>query len=104
MSLTECQEKHTHRQYLAWLEFLEEEWNRPTKLEHYLMQIALQVASVLNAFSKKPKQLKLSQFKIEFKSSKTEPKTELTAEEFSKRALAVHLAQFGYSTKPKNRG
>lgn len=43
MSLTECVEKHTHRQYLAWMEYLKQQWNVQTPIIYYLMQIAQEI-------------------------------------------------------------
>ncbi len=33
----------THRQYLAWQEWLKEEQNRPSRSDHYVMQVAREV-------------------------------------------------------------
>ena len=30
----------TYRQYLVWLAWLKEDWNRPSRTDHYIMQAA----------------------------------------------------------------
>jgi hypothetical protein len=36
--------KTTNREYLAWMEWLDQRWNEPDRTDHYLMQIAREVA------------------------------------------------------------
>lgn len=55
--------EHTYREYLDWLEWLDQQWNKPTLTHHYLMQIAQEVRRVL---AKKPAKILLSHFKIKF--------------------------------------
>lgn len=43
MGLNECVEKHTYRQYLAWMEYLRQQWNEKTPIIYYLAQIAQEV-------------------------------------------------------------
>lgn len=50
MSLDECKAKHTYRQMLAWNRWLDEELNRPGRIEHYLMRIAGEIRRVVNSF------------------------------------------------------
>ena len=33
----------THRQFLAWQAWLEDEWNRPSRTDYYLMRVAQRV-------------------------------------------------------------
>jgi hypothetical protein len=73
--------KTTHRDYLLWLWFLDEEWNKPNKTDHYLMQIA---DNVENLF-KKVKRSDPNSQKLSF--TKTEPLPELTEEEAKKRYM-----------------
>lgn len=63
MSLRECMAAHTHREYLMWMAWRQLEWNRPSRTDHYLMQIALEVRRVL---AKRPAMYKLMQFIIDF--------------------------------------
>lgn len=91
MTLTECLEKHTHRQYLAWMDWLDEEWNRPSRSDFYLMQITQFVSAIINAFSKHPKNSRLKDYRIEFKQEGQSKKIPETPEEATKRMMAVHL-------------
>lgn len=52
----------TLRQLEAWTEWLEEQWNEPSRTDHYLMQIACEVANVL-----RKKRIPQGKFKIPFK-------------------------------------
>jgi len=40
MSLNEVQEKHSERQLKLWMLYLQRQWNRPNRTDHYLMQVA----------------------------------------------------------------
>lgn len=53
----------TRRQHYIMLLWLGEEWDRPTKTEYYLMQIACEARRV---FSRKPDKIKMEHFKLEF--------------------------------------
>ncbi len=55
----------THRQYLVWQEWLNQEWNRPDRSDHYAMQVAKTVAQ--SAAGRHGRGIKLNQFKIPFK-------------------------------------
>jgi hypothetical protein len=44
MPLSECARTTTHRQYLAWQEFLEREMDRPSRADYYSMQVAAVLA------------------------------------------------------------
>lgn len=67
MSLDECMQKTTHRVYLAWIDWLDEQFNHPSKSDNYLMQIAQTIRQVLH---KKPASVKLSHFVLKFKKEK----------------------------------
>lgn len=60
----------THRQYLGWLSWLEDEWNNPSRADHYAMQAA---AETRRQFRKNPAQVKLEDLKIPFRFSKPKP-------------------------------
>lgn len=62
--------EHTHRQYLAWMAWLEMQWDRPSRTDWYLMQIA---AEVYKKFRKNPAQILVETFKLRFKSSNKAP-------------------------------
>jgi hypothetical protein len=53
----------THRQYVAWEDWLDRRWDEPDKTEWYLMGIMCQVARVL---SKNPGGIQPDQFKMKF--------------------------------------
>lgn len=53
----------THRQFLAWQAWLDEQWDRPDRTDQYLMQIACEVA---RANAKHPDRLRLEHFRLRF--------------------------------------
>lgn len=63
MSIGECLQKHTHRQMLSWMEYLNIDADRPDKLENYLMQIA---AEVRKTKAKNPRAVRIEDFKLKF--------------------------------------
>lgn len=63
MSLDECLRTHTHRQFLAWMEYLDEQWNEPKLSDFYLMQIACEVRRVL---AKDRNAIQLKHFLLKF--------------------------------------
>lgn len=71
MTVRECIDKHTYREYQMWMAYFEEEWKEPTLSDYYLMQIAQEVRRVL---SKNPNNVKLEDFQIKFQDKESEPK------------------------------
>ena len=67
MTLRECMEAHTNREYLTWQEWLDEQWNSPTLSDMYAMQTA---AEVRRSQSSKPRQVKLEHFRLKFRPRK----------------------------------
>ena len=63
MPVGECMRRHTQRQYLAQLSWIEEDLSRPSRSDHYLMQVA---AECRRAVAKDPKAVKSSDFSIKF--------------------------------------
>lgn len=63
MSITEALERLTHREFMVLMAHYEGEWNRPSRSDWYLMQIARQVACVLH---KSPDKVKTDRFKLDF--------------------------------------
>lgn len=63
MTLSQCKQNMTERELAGWVRWLDDEWNTPTRTDHYLMQIAQEVRRVLR---KNPNKIKLKQFAIEF--------------------------------------
>ena len=68
----------THRQFVLWGRWLEEQWDRPSRGDYYLMQVACQVARVL---AKHPDKIKLEHFQLRFSdpASDTAPSARNTA-------------------------
>jgi hypothetical protein len=63
MSLEECMSIHTHRQYRTWMVWLENEWNNPSRNDHYLMQIIVEIRRI---FAKNPASVTMPQAKLKF--------------------------------------
>lgn len=53
----------TARQYRAWQRFLLDDYNRPSRSDHYAMQVA---AEVFRTIAKEPQQVRREQFGIYF--------------------------------------
>jgi hypothetical protein len=80
----------THRMFLAWQAWLEMQWNKPTKTDHYLMQIAVEVRRVL---AKDPRKIKLDDARLEF--SKPGDKKKVPEEVAGAMAMGKWLGSFG---------
>lgn len=52
----------THRQFLTWEAWLRNEWNRPNRTDHYLMQLTAVVSNLVSQ-----QQSDLSKYKIKWK-------------------------------------
>jgi hypothetical protein len=63
MSLRECMEKHTEREMRITLAWLEMQWDRPSRTDWYLMQVA---AEVRKGLVKRPNAVKTEHLKIKF--------------------------------------
>lgn len=57
----------THRQYAAWVTWLDDDLNRPNRSDCYQMQTACEVRRVL---SKKPADIQPDQFRLKFEKPK----------------------------------
>ena len=90
MPLSECIRRHTHREYVTWLAWLDEQWNQPDRTDHYLMQIAHCVRQQRAAH---PEQLSLRDEKIMFEQRGQRPAKKLSREEWSQRAKATWRAR-----------
>lgn len=53
----------THRQFAVWLAWLGEEWNHPSRTDHYLMQLDVTVKRLL---AKHPGRIKFEQSQLKF--------------------------------------
>ena len=63
MPLRRCMREHTHREYLTWIAWLDEQWGKPSRSDNYLMQIAVEVQRVL---SKSPNSIQLKHKLLRF--------------------------------------
>jgi len=97
MSLRECIDSHTHREYLAWIRWLKDEKNVPNRSDGYLMQIAAEVRNVLHSLGKNTQRINLEDFKLTFKESK--PKPELSREEESDKTKRRWFGVLSRTTK-----
>jgi hypothetical protein len=61
----------THRQHLAWREWLESQWNAPSRSDYYVMQLTSDVRSI---FAKNPSSVTTEKCKIEFRREGENPK------------------------------
>jgi len=68
MSLDECIQSHTHRQYRIWLTFLQEQETQPDVVCYYLMQLTAEVRRVTQG--KKSKAIRLKDFFLKFTGNK----------------------------------
>lgn len=91
MSLSDCIASHTHRQYAAWLVWLDGQWNVPDRHDSYLMQIAAEVRRVL---SRKPNAIKLSDFQLTFQRQAEVPAKDVAS------MKAVWLQRVGIKGEP----
>lgn len=66
MTLAECQQRITYREFLAWQRYLDEDWNRPSRTDWYLMQIALRLRQ---AWFKNGGKAQLSEERLRFDTS-----------------------------------
>ncbi len=46
MPLRKCMQEHTHREFKLWIAYLDDEWYRPTRSDHFLMRIAQRVQQI----------------------------------------------------------
>ena len=63
MTMTDCMNRMSHREYQTRLAWMQKELNTPDRTDFYLMQIAQEVRRVLH---KKPAEVNLDQFKLKF--------------------------------------
>lgn len=70
MPIEECMLKHSERQLSLWLAWMDLQWNRPDRTDHYLMMVACEIRRVL---SKNPAAIKSGDFELRFESRKSKP-------------------------------
>jgi hypothetical protein len=82
----------TYRQYKTWEAWLEAEWNRPSRTDHYLMQLN---ATLIAVNSKARANVKLDKQRIPFVTPARRRARELTPEEATAVAVGRVLGMFG---------
>lgn len=73
---------------MTWMSWLEMEWNRPSRIDHYLMQIAKEVKRL---FKKNPEKIQHEEFQLKFEVQAAKP--QMTREQ---RIAASKAAWFGW--------
>ncbi len=87
----------THRQFLAWTVWLDEELSRPSRSDMYAMQTAMEIR---RANVKNPKKVKFSDFHIRFKK---EAPSKLTREQVAAQSKARWGMALGIDVKNANK-
>lgn len=84
----------TLRQAHIWDEFLMDEWNRPSRSDHYLMAIAAEIRAVRGMFARSPRPVRLGDFIIKFKPKQEEAGSwdDLSEEEKQRRLKFMHAS------------
>ncbi len=106
MSVRECRQKHTHREYDALIAHLDSEWNKPSRSDYYQMQIALEIRRFMTGFSKGGKNPEMGDFVLPFAAQEreSEPEREITPEEIKSRSEISKAVWFGRTGQlPKSR-
>ena len=93
-------EEIPHREYVSWQLYLQEDWNKPSRSDNYLMLIAYAVANVLK---KKPKPFSSKRFRLKFTFGGTKPnkaeKTEDEKKAYLKRSRGSWFGALGIGKK-----
>ena len=85
MSLGKCKKEITYREYLDWQVRFQEEWNEPSRTDHYLMLIAHRIQYVLSKSGGKVN-LKSQRLPFSFKKQGKQSQDKKTLLEWSKAA------------------
>ena len=93
MTVLELQRRMSSSEFVRWKVWIEEDWNRHTKEDYYLAQIAREVAAVL---AKKQSSVKLKQFLLKFDISKPGPPSTPTPEEVKRRTILSKSYWLGF--------
>jgi hypothetical protein len=75
----------------VWAAWFEEEWNRPDRTDHYLMELMCQVRLL---FAKRGANIQPEHFKLTFTFGESNSNPPLTPEESAKRSKARWLCMF----------
>jgi hypothetical protein len=90
MPVGDCMRSHTHRQYLSWMHWLNEEWDNPSRTDLYLMQVACEVRRVL---ARHPNKVTMSDFKLKFVVPGNAPASKSGEEQADAAELATRRSQ-----------
>lgn len=93
MDLTTCLRTTTHRQYRSWNEWIERQWDRPSRADLYLMQIAM---AVRQGQVKTPADVRLEDFRLKFRTPSADGKNSDAAK--SRWMGAVGMSPRRYTT------
>jgi len=97
-------EETTHREYLLWVAYFNEEWNRQTKQDWYLAQIAREVSCVLeDTEGRKKKTIKSFLIDFVFSTPKSKEEESKSAWERSKAIWTSAINLKGQTSGKRNR-
>lgn len=89
-TLYEFSNKMTHREFKLWLRWLDDNYNKPSLSDYYMMQIAAEVRRVL---SKNPDKIKLKDFLLSFDTSDKKEKGKKKVDKPSSIQAAANYAK-----------
>lgn len=92
MSLQQCLRRVSHREFLTWMAWMDLDQNRPSRADHYAMQVA---AEIRRGNSKNPRKVSLDHFKIPFQRQRARAARPRTVEE----ATAASKARWSWIPK-----
>jgi hypothetical protein len=92
MTVAECRKRMTWREFLTWLAYLDQEMDRPSREDHYLMQLAALVDVLPARVWGKRAKIRPDDFRIKFEDASV-PKTK---EEATKASQSKWFAITGY--------
>ena len=89
----------THREYLTWQKWEAQQWNEPSRSDHYLMRVAQRVQQVL---AKEPNKITLDHQRVPFRQVKQQaPATKPTKQTLTEWTKARWAGMVGLVRKRK---
>lgn len=94
-----------HVEFLVMFQWLQNQWNEPSRGDWYSMQTTAEIRAFRQSFSKHPKAINLRSFKLPFKFSGEEKEEtfETMSPERAKQIEAVWFSRFGIDASGKRR-
>ncbi len=92
MDLDPLGRRLTHRLYLSWVEWLDMQWNIPTRDNYYMMRVAQRI---IQAAVKEPDEIDIYDQRVEFGDGKKKESTEESKAEIVGWEKAVWLGRVG---------